>query len=115
MGVFDQAARYATVAEPGFVLARLRPLTGLTLGWRRWFDTRAVPLPGGPDREADLVAVCDEGGKAGPAWLLVFEVQSEHDEEKPRVLQLEALLFLVYARDADREGRRSCPCPFSST
>ncbi len=99
------------MAEPGFVLDRLRPLAGLTLAWRRWFDTRAVPLPGGPDREADLVAVADEEEGAKRAWLLVFEVQSEHDEEKPRVLQLEALLFLVYARDADREGAPFLPLP----
>ena len=52
MGVFDQAARYAAIAEPEFVLARLRPQTGLTLRFRRWFDVKGVPLPSGPDREA---------------------------------------------------------------
>jgi hypothetical protein len=45
MGVYDQAGRFATTAEPGFVLARLRPLIGLTLAWRRWLTTKSLPLP----------------------------------------------------------------------
>jgi hypothetical protein len=69
-----------------------------------------VPLPGGPDRDADLVAVADEQG-GGSAWLLIFEVQSSHDRDKPKVLQLEALTFLVYARDADRGGGEFAPLP----
>jgi hypothetical protein len=104
MGVFDQAARLATMAGPGFVLARLRPLTGLELIWRRWFNVKGVPLPAGPDREADLVAVVDETGSSKPPWLLIFEVQSQHDEDKPRVLLVEASIFLCYARDTDRDG-----------
>jgi hypothetical protein len=60
MGVFDQAARLATMAGPGFVLARLGSLTGLVLAFRRWFNVKGVPLPAGPDREADLIAVADE-------------------------------------------------------
>ncbi len=111
MGLFDQAARLATTAGPGFVLARLRPLTGLALVFRRWFNVKGVPLPGGPDREADLVAVADEGDSNESAWLLIFEVQSQHDEEKPAVLLLEASVFLCYARDPDREGRRFRPLP----
>jgi hypothetical protein len=108
--MYDQSARFATTAEPGFVLARLRPLLGLSLTWRCWLPTKAVPLPGGPDRDADLVAVADED-KGKLAWLLIFEFQSEHDPAKPKVLQLEALVFLVYARDTDRGGARFQPVP----
>jgi len=71
MGMFDQSARFATKAEPSFMLARLRPLTGLTLAVRRWFEVKAVPLPGGAEREADLVAVADEPDEAKPPWLLI--------------------------------------------
>src|SRR5262249_52952689 len=102
MGVYDQAARIATATEPGFVLMRLRPLTGLLLTFRRWFPTKGLPLPGGPERDPDLVAVADD--QQARAWLLIFEVQSRHDEEKPEVAQLEAMVFRVYAKDADRDG-----------
>jgi hypothetical protein len=111
MGMFDQAAQLATMAGPSFVLARLRPLTGLVLAYRRWFNVKGVPLPAGPDREADLIAVADETDSSEPAWLLIFEVQSQHDEDKPRVLLLEASIFLCYARDADREGALFRPLP----
>lgn len=111
MGVYDQSARYAATAEPGFLLLRLRPLLGLTLAFRRWFDTRTVPLPGGPDRQADLVAVADQSETEKPAWLLVFEFQAQHDPDKPRVLQLEALVFFCHARDTDRGGTDLLPLP----
>jgi hypothetical protein len=109
MGVYDQAARIATGTEPTFVLARLSPLTGLVLTYRRWLPTKGLPLPGGPDREPDLVAVADD--QQARAWLLVFEMQSRHDEEKPEVAQLEALVFRVYAKDADRGGAKFLPLP----
>jgi hypothetical protein len=111
MGVFDQAARFATMVGHGFVLIRLRPQTGLVLGFRRWFNVKGVPLPDGPDREADLVAVADEADASKPAWLLIFEVQSQHDEDKPKVLLLEASIFLCHARDTDHEGGPFQPLP----
>lgn len=109
MGVYDQAARIATATEPGFVLVRLRPLTGLVLTWRRWLPTKGLPLPGGPEREPDLVAVADD--LEAKAWLLIFEAQSRHDEQKAEVAQLEALVFRVYARDPDRDGAKFLPLP----
>src|SRR5438128_1263718 len=111
MGLFDQAARLATIAGPGFVLARLRPLTGLVVTFRRWFNVKGVPLPGGPDREADLVAVCDGVDTSQSAWLLIFEMQSQHDADKPSVLHVEAAIFHCYARDTDHEGRLFRPLP----
>src|SRR4051812_18597985 len=99
MGVFDQAARLAATAEPSFVFHRLRPLLGLALTFRRWFPTRSLPLPGGPDREADLVAVADDPDNKDCPWLLIFEMQSGHDPEEANVLQLETVVFLCHARD----------------
>src|SRR5262245_38980301 len=109
--MYDQAARFATNAEPSFVVARAGAVAGLTLSFRRWFESKAVPLPGGAVRQPDLVAVADEPDRAKPAWLLIFEVQSQHDEGKPKVVLLEAATFLVYARDADREGMALLPLP----
>lgn len=109
MRPFDQSARYAALTEPGFVLARLAPLIGLPLTFRRWFPTRTVPLPGGPDRDADLVAIADAPG-AQP-WLPIFEFQSQHDPDKPDVLHLEASVFRCHARDTDRTGGLFQPLP----
>jgi hypothetical protein len=38
-------------------------------------------------------------------------VQSQHNEDKPRVLLVEAVIFLCYARDADRDGGPFRPLP----
>src|SRR5262249_54306921 len=78
---------------------------------RRWFPTKGLPLPGGADRQPDLAAVADGPDRTKPAWLLVFEVQSQHDQEKPKVVLLEAATFLVYARDEDRPGMGLLPLP----
>ena len=110
MGLYDQSARYAATAEPGFVLVRLRPILGLTLTFRCWFDTKAVPLPGGSGRQPDLVAIADEVDAERLAWLLIFEVQSQHDPNKRKVVQLEAMTYLCYAKDPDR-GTDLLPMP----
>ena len=55
MGQFDQAARSAADLEAAYFLGRVLALAGLSLRFRRWFDPRTVPLPGGPERTADLV------------------------------------------------------------
>src|SRR5262245_50433434 len=104
MKIFDQAGWIATTTEPGFVLLRLRPETGLDLTFRAWFQDRAIQLPGGAERQPDLLAIADERGAGGPAWLLIFELQSAHDEEKPRVALHEATTFLLYAKDKERGG-----------
>lgn len=109
MGVYDQAGRFAVSAEPAFVLKRLGPVTGLTLVFRRWLPTRGLPLPGGPDRDADRVA--DDANAPERPWLLIFENQAQHDPDKPKVLQLEALVFLNHAKDTDRGGGELRPLP----
>src|SRR5438876_951818 len=111
MGAFDQSARYAAMAEYGFVLQRLRPLIGLPLVYRSWFPAKSVPLPGGPDRDADLVPVADDPARPDAPWLLVHEFQAQDDPKKPAVLQLEAMIFLVYAKDAERSGGGFRPLP----
>jgi hypothetical protein len=111
VGAFDQSARYAAVAEPGFVLQRLRPLLDLTLAFRGWFNTRSVPLPGGPDRDADLVAIADDDADADRAWLLIHEFQAQADADKAAVIQLEAMIFLCYAKDVESGGGRFRPLP----
>ena len=72
MGVFDQAARFATRAEPTVVVRRLLFPTGSALSFHEWEDTRTIPLPGGPDRSADLVAALDDPS-GGVPWLLILE------------------------------------------
>ncbi|MGL4553724.1 MAG: hypothetical protein ACRC33_21385 [Gemmataceae bacterium] len=94
MGVFDQAARYAARLEPGGVLAPLLG-DGFTGRHAGWFDTRSLPMPGGPDRAADLIAECED---AGGRWLVVLEFQSSHDPEKLDVTLLEAAVLRVHAR-----------------
>ena len=111
MGVFDQAGRFAATAEPGFEVGRLGPVTGLALAFRGWLPTRGLPLPGGPDRDADLVAIGDVADNSGRPWLLIFEVQAQHDPDKHKVLQLEAMVFLNYAKDTDRDGGEFRPLP----
>src|SRR5262249_38053663 len=111
MRIFDQAGWIAATTEPGFVLVRLRPETGLDLVFRAWFQDRAIQLPGGAEREPDLLAVADERGADGPAWLLVFEMQSAHAEEKPKVALHEAATFLLYAQDKERGGGPFRPLP----
>ena len=55
MGAFDQAARFAAQADPHAVVRRVLLPAGLALPFRQWLDTRTIPLPGAPDRTADLV------------------------------------------------------------
>ena len=72
--------------------------------FREWQDTRTIPLPGGPDRTADLVAALDDS--AGQAVLLVFEFQSQHDPDKLDVTLEEASILRGHARyGEDRKGK----------
>jgi hypothetical protein len=102
MSDFDHAAGFAAQTEPGVVIGRLLAPTGEALRFRDWFSTRAIPLPGGPQRTPDLVAVLDPPD--GPS-LLIFEFQSSHDEEKLDTTLVEAAVFRAYARHG--EGNRS--------
>jgi hypothetical protein len=91
MGVYDQGARFAAHAEPTGILQRLLKSRGLSLSFRGWEDTRTLPLPGGPDRTADLVVALDEPTteaavaeptKVASPWLMIMEFQAQVDVEK---------------------------------
>ena len=103
MGVFDQAARFATQAEPEAVLRRLLP-KGESLIFREWIDTRKLSLPGGGDRTADLVAALDAPGGANP-WLLIFEFESQPDADKIDVTLEEVAAFRNRVRHAKGKYR----------
>jgi hypothetical protein len=82
MGVFDQAARYATQAEPEAIFSRLLRGTGTALRLREWLDTRTTPPPGERDLTADLVAALVNESAPDQPWALVIEFQAQHDPEK---------------------------------
>jgi hypothetical protein len=104
MGVFDQAARFAAQVDPEAVVRRVLAPSGAAFSFREWLDTRTIPLPGGPDRTADLVAALED--QAGMASLLVFEFQSQHDPDKLDVTLEEAGILRGHARHgADRQGK----------
>src|SRR5205085_2861426 len=78
--------------------------SGVALLFRDWLDTRTIPLPGGPDRIADLVAALED--QAGQVWLLVFEFQNQHDPDKLDVTLEEAGILRGHARHGtDRQGK----------
>ncbi|MBY0228197.1 MAG: hypothetical protein K2W96_02835 [Gemmataceae bacterium] len=96
MGVFDQAARYAARGEPGPVL---RHVLGEGVERLGWSDTRPLPIPGGAEREPDII----DGGERA---LLVLEFQAQHDPEKLDVTLLEAATLRVYARHGDAKDKK---------
>src|SRR5688572_4272030 len=106
MGAFDQAARYAAQADPDAVVGRALAPTGVALRFRDWLDTRALPLPGGPDRTADLVAALDDPATADRPALLVLEFQAQVDPDKLDVTLEEAGILRGHARHGeDRKGK----------
>jgi hypothetical protein len=103
---FDHAAGFATQAAPEAVTARLTRRAGERFAFQGWHTTRAISLPGGPKRTPDLVAVLDALDVPTEPALLVYELQSEHDEEKLETTLLEAAVFRAHARHgADGKGR----------
>jgi hypothetical protein len=103
MSDFDHAAAFATQAEPDVVVGRL--LAGReALRFRDWYSTRAIPMPGGPKRTPDLVAILGPPGAPDRPSLMIFEFQSEHDEQKLDTTFLEVAVFRNYARHG--EGNR---------
>ena len=90
MGVFDKAANYAYRAEPLGVTRRVLRLAKLPFRYRSLFETRTTPLPAEKDRTADKVAVLEDPADPNQPWLLVFEWQAQHDEDKLDVTLLEA-------------------------
>lgn len=106
MGVFDHAARFAAQADPEAVPLRLLAAEGRRFAFREWLDTRTLPLPGGQDRTADLVAAMDDPVSPYVPWLVVLEFQAQPDEAKLDVTLQEVAALRVSARHgADRLGR----------
>ena len=105
MNVFDQGARFATANEPAFVLTRVLALARLDVHFRTWFNAQTVPLPRGPDRIADLVALMDDPSSPEEPWLLVHEFQSQHDPRKLGTMLIEAAVFREHARDPLNDER----------
>lgn len=106
MGAFDQAARYAAQADATVVPARLLAGSGLALAFREWLDTRTIPLPGGPDRTADLVAALDDSAAPDSPWLIVLEFQAQVDADKLDVTLEEVAILRSRARHGDeRKGK----------
>jgi hypothetical protein len=103
---FDHAAGFATQAAPEVVTARLTARAGEAFRFREWFTTRAIPLPGGPARTPDLVAILDARTAPDQPALLIHEFQSEHDEEKLETTLVEAAVFRAYARHGpEKKGK----------
>jgi hypothetical protein len=104
MGDFDQAARFAAQAAPEAVVPRVLAQRGVALGFRDWLDTRTLPLPGGSERIANLVAALED--PADGLALLVFEFQSQHDPDKLDVTLEEVGILRCRARHGtDRQGK----------
>jgi len=106
MGIFDQAGRFAAQAHPEIVPGRRLQRSGLPLTFREWIDTRTLPLPGGPDRTADLVAAMDDPNVLGTPWLIVIEIQAQIDALKIDVtLEEVAVLRNRVRHGPDRAGQ----------
>jgi hypothetical protein len=106
MGVFDQAARFASQADPDAVTSRTLAGTKARLRFSEWADSRTLSKPGGSDRTADLVAILKDAAAEDLPWLLVFEFQARHDPDKLDVTLEEAARLRLRARHGpDREGR----------
>ncbi len=94
----------------------LRPATLASLARHDVGLSRLVQHPerafaGGPDRDADLVAIAEDPVPTNQPWLLIHEFQAQADPGKAVVIQLEAMIFLCYARDVDRDGGKFQPVP----
>lgn len=105
MGVYDQAARFAAKADPCVVPMRLLAGSGLALTFREWLDTRTLPLPGGTERTADVIAALDDPAAPDAPWLLVLEFQSQHDPDKLDVTLEEVAILRSRARSGDEKRK----------
>lgn len=80
MGMFDETARHAAKHDPGpfnaWVLSHEPPPP--PLAFERWDDARRLPLPGGPDRTDDLVAILRRTDTPdAPSVSQIVEVQTK--------------------------------------
>jgi hypothetical protein len=106
VGVFDQAGRYATLADAESVVARLLRDELVKLRFREWLDSRTTPMPGDRDRTADRVAALEDERASERPWLVVFEFQSRHDADKLDVTLAEAARLRIEVRHGeDRQGK----------
>jgi hypothetical protein len=106
MGVFDQAARFATQADPVAVTVRTLASSKSMLPFKEWADTRTLAQPGRTERTADLVAWLEEPAAPDSPWLLLLEFQAQHDPEKLDVTLEMAARLRVHARHGqDRRAR----------
>jgi hypothetical protein len=106
MSDFDHAAGFAAQADPDVVIGRLLAPTGERLRYRDWYKNRAIPLPGGPKRTPDLVAILADPDAPDRPALLIHEFQSSHDPEKLDTTLVEAAVFRAYARHGeDKQGK----------
>jgi hypothetical protein len=101
MSDFDHAAAFAAQADPAVVIGRLLAATGKRFGYRDWYTNRAIPLPGGPKRTADLVAILNDLDAPARPALLIFEFQSSHDPTKLNTTLVEAAVFRAYAHHGE--------------
>jgi hypothetical protein len=104
VGVFDQAARFATLEDAEPVVARLFRGEPVRLRFREWLESRTTPPPGDSERIADKVAALEDERAPQRPWLMVFEFQSRHDEDKLDVTLAEAARLRLEVRHG--EGRR---------
>ena len=106
MGVYDQAARFATQADPEVVLQRLLVDQGVNWEFREWLDTRTLPLPRGPERTADMVAAMGDPEFGHRPWLVVTEFQAQADPDKLDVTLEEVAILRSRLRfGEDRRGK----------
>src|SRR6266404_3678243 len=79
MGMFDQTARQACKLDGGpffaWLLRRFEPTPPLV--FERWDDTRRQPLPGGPDRTDDVVAVLHHPDAPEQRTWMIVEAETE--------------------------------------
>src|SRR5690349_16678836 len=61
--------------------------------WTGWLDTQAVPLPGEPDRRADVVAAFERHAGDAPPMAVVVEFMSATRPVTPERLAQYALLL----------------------
>jgi len=95
MGMFDQNARAAAKLDSAtfcaWLLHRYQPPPPLT--FERWDDSRRLPLPGGPDRTDDLVAVLRRTDVLNQVVYLIVEVESEFERHLLQRLGIYGLLL----------------------
>jgi hypothetical protein len=98
MGMFDQNARAAAKLDGAaffaWLLRRYQPPP--PLAFERWDDTRRLPLPGGPDRTDDLVAVLRRTDVPGHVVYMIVEVESEPERH---LLQRLGIYGLMLSRE----------------